>query len=288
MSFKNVDIEKILPNNQVHWKLIFCPKRRLEHNEYRISIELNNKKRQYTCVCFEELFELLNNIPIEKRCFYEHISRGDAVKFYLDYEYDKNHRNNMIDVNKGLLFIQEIFINAIKTLSNNNNKVSIDDMVILESSSSKKESYHIILDNDNIRFSNNHSVCVFIKEVFRIILLAAIDHECLRNKNYINKRIKIESSLLELIDAFKCVWLEWFGCVNCRIKNMKFSIADVCNLFVHDINGCITSCIDLKVDGIEQDFRMFMCTKRGEKRPLRRSRLIETQSKEGVISRENE
>jgi hypothetical protein len=45
-------------------------------------------------------------------------------------------------------------------------------MIILESSSNEKESYHIILDNENIRFSDNHFIHLFIKEVFHILLLA--------------------------------------------------------------------------------------------------------------------
>ena len=53
MPYKHNDIEKILPENEVHWKIVFCPKRRVEQNKYRISIELGNKKRQYTCVSFE-------------------------------------------------------------------------------------------------------------------------------------------------------------------------------------------------------------------------------------------
>ncbi len=95
----------------------FYPKRRVTQNEYRISIELKDEKRQYTCVSFEQLCELIKKISIEKRCFYEHVSRGDAIKFYLDYEYYKNNQNNIIDVNEALLCIQQLFTNVIKVLS---------------------------------------------------------------------------------------------------------------------------------------------------------------------------
>ncbi len=90
MPYKNIDIQNILPENEVHWKMIYCPKRHVTQNEYRISIELKDKKRQYICVSFEQLFKLIKKIPIEKQCFYEHISRDNDVKFYLDYEYYKN------------------------------------------------------------------------------------------------------------------------------------------------------------------------------------------------------
>ena len=278
MPYKNSDIQNILPENEVHWKLVFCPKRRVTHNEYRISIELKDKKRQYTCVSFEQLIELIEKIPIEKRCFYEHISRGDTVKFYLDYEYYKNQQNGIIDVSKAMLSIQQLFIYAIKGMFDNKD-ISIKDMLVLESSSNEKESYHIILDNDNIRFSDNHSIDLFVKEVFRIILLVTIKHDCLRKKNYNDKKLNNDSSLVEVINAFNAVWLEWFACVNCKIKNMQLSVSDVCNLIVHDQKGFIVLCVDLKVYCIEQDFRMFMCTKRGEERPLRKSTLFEKNQK---------
>jgi hypothetical protein len=233
MPYKHIDIEKVLPENEVHWKIIFCPKRRVTQNEYRISIELKDKKRQYTCVSFEQLCELIKNISIEKRCFYEHVSRGDAVKFYLDYEYYKNDQNSIIDVNKALLCIQQLFINVFKILSSDKN-ISIQDMLVLESSSNEKESYHIILDHENIRFIDNHSVYLLVKEVFHLLLLTTLDHECLRNKNCINKKLNNQSSLSEIINTFGFVWKEWFACVDCNIKNTELSVSDVCNLFVYD------------------------------------------------------
>ncbi len=90
-------------------------------------------------MCFEELFELIKKIPIEKRYFYEYISHGDVLKFYLDYEYYKNHRNSIINVRKALLSIQQLFLNVIQVLSNNKS-ISIHDMIILESSSNEKKS----------------------------------------------------------------------------------------------------------------------------------------------------
>ncbi len=226
-------MKKFYRKIEVHRKIIFCPKRRITQNEYRISIELQDKKRQYTCVSFEQLCELIKNISIEKRCFYEHVSRGDAVKFYLDYEYYKNDQNSIIDVNKALLCIQQLFINVFKILSNDKN-ISIQDMLVLESSSNEKESYHIILDHENIRFIDNHSVYLLVEEVFHLLLLTTLDHECLRNKNCINKKLNNQSSLSEIINTFGFVWKEWFACVDCNIKNTELSVSDVCNLFVYD------------------------------------------------------
>jgi hypothetical protein len=116
MPYKHNDIQKILPKNEVHWKLLFCPKRRLTQNECHISIELNDRKRQYTCVSFEQLYELIKKI------------REDSVKFYLDYEYYKNDQNNKININKSLSYIQQLFVNVINILSIDKN-ISIHDML---------------------------------------------------------------------------------------------------------------------------------------------------------------
>ena len=234
MPYKHNDIEKILSENEVHWKIVFCPKRRVEQNKYRILIELENKKRQYACVSFEQLCKLIERMPIEKRCLYEHISRGDYVKFYLDYEYYKTDQNKMIDVNRAISCIQQLFIDVIKMLSNDKN-ISRQDMVVLESSSDVKESYHIILDHENIRFFDAHSVHVFVEEVFRLVLLATGNHECLRNKNNVNKELNDQSSFMKIIDAFSVVWEDWFTCIHCKIKNTTLNVSDVCHLFVYSL-----------------------------------------------------
>lgn len=283
MPYKHRDIEKILPENEVHWKITYCPKRRVERNEYRISIELEDKKRQYSCISFVQLCKLIERMPLEKRCLYEHISRGDFVKFYLDYEYYKDEQNNMIDVDRAISCIQQLFIDVIKMSSRDKN-ISRRDMVILESSSIEKESYHIILDHEDIRFSNAHSVHVFVEEVFRLLLLATINHECLRNRNNVIKKWNDQSTFMEIMESFSLVWIDWFTCVDCKIENTQLSVNDVCNLFVHNQQNIMVPSVDFKVYGIEQDFRMFMCTKRNEVRPLKRSMLFSKHSEVSAIS----
>jgi hypothetical protein len=148
-------------------------------------------------------------------------------------------------------------------------------MIVLESSSNEKETYYIILDHENIRFLNNYSLYLFVEEVHRVLLLITIDHQCVRNKNSINKKFNNESSFLEIIEAFNFVWIEWFNCIDCKIKNINFSVSDVCSLFAYTQKGFIVPCIDFKVYSVEQDFPMFMCTKKGEERPSKRSILFE-------------
>lgn len=164
MACRNELIRHILRNNGIYWKLFWCPKRSLLNNEYRISIELKNHRRQYTCLTFENLLTLIQSVPIEERCFYEHISNDDSVKFYIDYEYNKNEFNTKIDVEKALLTITKLFLDNIRILSNNEN-ITIEDMILLESSNEKKESYHLILANMNVRFFNNSYLHKFVTNI---------------------------------------------------------------------------------------------------------------------------
>jgi len=73
-----------------------------------------------------------------------------------------------------------------------------------------------------------------VEEILRVLLLVTIDHQCLRNKNYINKNLNHESSLLEIINTFNFVCIEWFACIECKIKNTDFNVSDVCHLFVYN------------------------------------------------------
>ncbi|CAF5035062.1 unnamed protein product [Rotaria sp. Silwood1] len=71
------------------------------------------------------------------------------------------------------------------------------------------------------------------------------------------------------------------------INNTQLNVSDGCNLFVHDQKGNITPCIDFEVYGKEQDFRMFMCTKWGENRPLVKSLLFTENSHNTVFKASN-
>jgi hypothetical protein len=169
----------------------------------------------------------------------------------------------------------------------NGKNILIQNMLVLKSSYNEKESYHIILDHENIRFIDNHSVHLLVEEIFHLLLLTTLDHECLRNKNCINKKLNNQSSISEIINTLGFVWKEWFACVDCNIKNIELSVSYVCNLFVYDQKEFIVPCVDFKVYGVEQDFCMFMCTKRGAQRPLKRSLLFTKNSELSAIPSES-
>jgi hypothetical protein len=86
------------------------------------------------------------------------------------------------------------------------------------------------------------------------------------------------------MDIFSIVWKDWFTCIDCKIKNTTLSVSDACNLFVYSQRRIMVPSIDLKVYGVEQDFRIFMCTKRDEVRPLKRSMFFSEYSEISTIS----
>ena len=96
----------------------------------------------------------------------------------------------------------------------------------------------------------NDSVHLLIKQVLRIILLVIINHDCLRKKHFINKKCNNELSLFDTIKIFNSVWLDWFSCINCRIKSIELTVSGVCSLFVYNKNRSMVPCVDLKVYGV--------------------------------------
>ena len=273
MPYKNEIIKNILPNNEVHWKPQYCPNCNTIQNEYCISIELKDRKRQYTCLTFPNLLKLTQTVPIQHRCYYEHIRAIDNVKFYIDFEYHKNELHTMIDTRKALLTIRKIFINNIRTLCNNEN-ILVEDMILLEPSNANKESFHMILANSNVRILNKSYLYSFITETIRTILLSTIRQQCLKINKSINYDHIDTSSLFDIINTLKHVWLEWFSCYECKINDFDLYVNDIAHLLAFDHSGSFVSSIDFKVYNQEQDFRIFMCTKSTEIRPLIKSTLF--------------
>ena len=155
--------------------------------------------------------KLIQTVPIQYRCYYEYIRASDNVKFYIDFEYHKNELRTMIDTRKALVTIRKIFIDNIRTLCNNEN-ILVEDMILLESSNTNKESFHMILANSNVRFLNKSYFYSFITETIRAILLSTISHQCLKINKSINYDHIDGSSLFDIINTLKHVWLEWFSC----------------------------------------------------------------------------
>ena len=257
MPYKNEIIKNILPNNEVHWKLQYCPNCNTIQNEYCISIKLKDRKRQYTCLIFSNLLKLIQTVPIQHRCHYEHIRANDNVKLYIDFEYHKNELHTMIDTRKALLTIRKIFIDNIRTLCNNEN-ILVEDMILLESSNANKESFHMIFTNSNVRFLNKSYLYSFITETIRTILLSTISHQCLKMNKSINYDHIDGSSLFHIINTLKHVWLEWFSCYECKINDFDLYVNDIAHLLAFDHNGSFVSSIDFKVYNQEHDFLIFM------------------------------
>ena len=132
----------------------------------------------------------------------------------------------------------------------------------------------MILANSNVRFLNKIYLYSFITETICTILLSTISHQCLKINKSINYGHMDGSSLFDIINTLKHVWLEWFSCYECKINDFDLYVNDIAHLLAFDHNGSFVSSIDCKVYNQEQDFRIFMCTKSTEIRPLIKSTLF--------------
>ena len=63
-----------------------------EKNDICISIENENKSRQFCCLTIQQSIRLFDSCPVPNRTLYECISSNKLVKAYIDFEYliDKN------------------------------------------------------------------------------------------------------------------------------------------------------------------------------------------------------
>lgn len=59
----------------------------IHKNDIFLSIEKENKSRQFCCLSIEELLTLFECCPVTERTLYESISQNKTVRTYIDFEY---------------------------------------------------------------------------------------------------------------------------------------------------------------------------------------------------------
>ena len=106
----------------------------LEHNSDKndicISIENENKTRQFCCLTIDELTTLLGSCPVSNRTLYECISPNRFVKTYVDFEYliDQNldiqdHCIGPTSCLKILYYFLNVSDDTINTIENYNENI---------------------------------------------------------------------------------------------------------------------------------------------------------------------
>ncbi|CAF4807066.1 unnamed protein product [Rotaria sp. Silwood1] len=155
-----------------------------EKNDIHLSIEKENKSRQFCCLTIEELITLFEYCPVIHRTLYESISPNKTVKAYVDFEYlvDKNldiqnHYIAPISCLKILYYFlngPDDTITSVETYTEN----ILKQFLVLEASTDEKISYHFIHAKPSVLFENTSILGIFIKAIVHFLLLSITQHKC--------------------------------------------------------------------------------------------------------------
>ena len=108
-----------------------------EKTDICISIENENKSRQFCCLNIEQLVRLFDSCPVPNRTLYECISSNKLVKAYTDFEYliDKNrhiqnHYLGPISCLRILYYFLNPTYNTIKTIQRHTENLLMQFLVL--------------------------------------------------------------------------------------------------------------------------------------------------------------
>ncbi|CAM2729007.1 unnamed protein product [Rotaria socialis] len=245
----------------------------IDKNDIFLSIEKENKSRQFCCLSIEELLRLFECCPTTERTLYESISINKPVRTYIDFEYliDKNLniQNHYIGP-MCCLKVLYYFLNApddtINTVESYIENI-LKQFLVLEASTTEKISYHFINANPSILFESISSLGIFIKAIIRFLLLAIVQHKCaMFNMDIPIEQFNNASNLtIQLVPFIHTLRNH---CRQCNTSIPYVSIADIAYLLVQNRGNEWTLAIDTNVYSNNQQFRLFNCVKYGKNNPL--------------------
>ncbi|CAM4847093.1 unnamed protein product [Rotaria magnacalcarata] len=245
----------------------------IDKNDIFLSIEKENKSRQFCCLSIEELLRLFECCPTTERTLYESISINKPVRTYIDFEYliDKNLKiqNHYIGP-MCCLKVLYYFLNApddtINTVERYTENI-LKQFLVLEASTTEKISYHFINVNPSILFESISSLGIFIKAIIRFLLLAIVQHKCaMFNMDIPIEQFNNASNLINQLAPF--IHTLRNHCRQCNTSIPYVSIADIAYLLVQNRGNEWTLAIDTNVYSKNQQFRLFNCVKYGKNNPL--------------------
>ncbi|CAF3244150.1 unnamed protein product [Rotaria sp. Silwood2] len=241
-------------------------------NDIYISIEKENKSRQFCRLTIEQLIILYEHCPVSDRTLYEFISLSKPVKTYIDYEYyiDKNldienHYIGPISSLKILYYFLNIPNNTIDTIETYTQKI-LKQFLVLQASTNEKISYHFIHSKPSVLFENVSSLGTFLKAIIHFLLLSVIRHKCtMFNINSPSEPCTI-SNLIQILGPYVNILRK--HCTSCTISIPYVSIANISYLLVRSRTDKWTTAIDINVYSKNQQFRLFNSVKYGKNNPL--------------------
>ncbi|CAF1274921.1 unnamed protein product [Rotaria sordida] len=241
-------------------------------NDICISIEKENKSRQFCRLTIEQLTTLFEHCPVSDRTLYEVISLSKPVKAYIDYEYfiDKNldienHYIGPISSLKILYYFLNIPNDAIDTIEIYTQKI-LKQFLILQASTNEKISYHFIHSKPSVLFENVSTLGIFLKAIIHFLLFSIIQHKCtMFNINSPPEPCTI-SNLIQILAPYVSILRK--HCTSCTISIPYVSIADISYLLVRSAADKWITAIDINVYSKNQQFRLFNSVKYGKNNPL--------------------
>lgn len=108
-------------------------------NTIIISIEKNNKSRQFCFISLKQLNQLFIYCPISERALYESIPSNKQVKAYIDFEYytdvNRDIQDHYIGIRSSVRLLYSLLNysnNNIHVTENNNDELFLKQFLILE------------------------------------------------------------------------------------------------------------------------------------------------------------
>ncbi|CAF5018652.1 unnamed protein product, partial [Rotaria sp. Silwood1] len=229
-------------------------------NDICISIEKENKSRQFCRLTIEQLITLFEHCPVSDRTLYEVISLSKPVKTYIDYEYfiDKNldienHYIGPISCLKILYYFLNIPNDTIDTIEIYTQKI-LKQFLVLQASTNEKISYHFIHSKPSLVFENVSTLGIFLKAIIHFLLFSIIQHKCtMFNINSPPEPCTI-SNLIQILAPYVSILRK--HCTSCTISIPYVSIADISYLLVRSAADKWTTAIDINVYSKNQQFRL--------------------------------
>ncbi|CAF1473112.1 unnamed protein product [Adineta ricciae] len=270
-------IKRLFPYKSIFYRLTDFENPMMQDNhdksEICISIEKENKSRQYCSLTFDQLTILYEYCPVYQRCLYESIPYNAPVKTYVDFEYYVNKNLDIQNHHIGLqcclrtmfhlLNDTDIYLN---TMEINDDTFSLKQFLVLEASTSEKISYHFIHANPSVLFDNISSLKVFMKIFIHFLLFSIIKHKCQSFDVVSNKSQYTIPELIEILSQHVDVLRK--QCSSCYFPIPNISISDAAHILVKNKLNEWKLAVDVNVYGKNQQFRLFNCINYGQNNPL--------------------
>lgn len=251
-----------------------------------IAVEHENRKRYFFDVTLDELLNLLLNLEVSKRTFYEVLCSKRTCKLYFDVDiYTENSAE--MNVQESLLILQSLFHYFISDWTEERTMEqaeAADRFLVLCASTKAKHSYHVIYTDTKIRFESPRTMYQFVNMLLYHCSYFIVSHPCHR-RFFDSNGINLDGNPNTYIKYLQMISVCSKFC-SCIIPGTKVTCNSFCKLLFKstfvlfitylsnfillftDSKGLLQWVFDLHVYNQNQQFRLYQATKFGQDNPL--------------------